>query len=105
MIELRIHNAGSGIRTMRRQRGMSLRQLATRLGWDKCRLSKYETGRLSLSLPVLDEIAQALHYPPEALVLYCLKHHYPRMCLKGSRAETLMERLITELEGVDSQQP
>lgn len=97
---LRIDGAGRFIRQLREEAGFKLNELALSLGWDKGRLSKYENGRLAVSLPVLEEIAVGLGLRPEVVVFRCMKHLYPK--LSGSEAGTLLETLIHELGGTDS---
>ena len=93
----KIDRVGQAIRTLRKQSGLSLAELAHSLGWDKGRLSKYENDRLALSLPVLEEIARALRQRPEVVLLYCLKHRYPKLSLAGSEVGTLLDRLVEKL--------
>ena len=60
-------------------------------------LSKYETDQLSMSLPVLDRIAEGLGIAPVALLLECLKHRYPNLSSPKSRVGVLMTKLVQEL--------
>jgi len=60
-------------------------------------LSKYETNRLGLSLPVIEKIAGALELPPLFVVLQCLKHRYPNLSKPDSKAGQILERLVREL--------
>ncbi len=72
MAEIKIEGAGAAIRSLRRKKGLSIRELAERLSWDRGRLSRYENDRLALSLNAIQQIAESLGEPPEALVLECL---------------------------------
>ena len=75
---------------------MSLRELATRLGWDRGRLSKYETDAVGLTLPVIEEIAAGLQLRPEVVVLKCIQSRYP--ALKKSDAGRYLANLVNALE-------
>ena len=76
---------------------MSLRELAERLGWDRGRLSKYETNTLGLTLPLIEEIAKALEMRTEVVVLECLMNRYPS--LKSSEVGKHLKRAVNCLEG------
>ncbi len=93
----KIPNAGEALRSLRQSFGLSLRELADRVGWDKARLSKYENDQLGLSLPVLEEIARALGQRPEVVVLYCLKHRYPSLSVEGSETGDLLDTLVQQM--------
>jgi transcriptional regulator with XRE-family HTH domain len=92
---LKIAGAGPAIRQLRQAAGLSLEDLADRLGWDKGRLSKYETDRLGLSISIIEEIARALGRRPEVVALYCLKQRYPK--LSSSEVGCLLDSLVEEL--------
>ena len=96
MRELQIEKAGQVIRDLRSERGIGLNELAARMGWDKGRLSKYETNQLGLSLSAVGEIAKALHVRPEVLVFECLKQVYPRL-RRDSEERQLLEQLIEKM--------
>ena len=85
------------IRTLRQQAGLSLEEMARRIGWDKGRLSKYENSRLGLSLPVIEDIAKALGERPEVVVLRCLKERYPALSSSKSEVGRLVQHLVDEL--------
>ena len=60
---------GQQLARARKQAGLTVRQLTARLEWnDHSRLTNYETGRRSVSVVVLFEIAQALGQSPAALL-------------------------------------
>jgi len=92
---LKIDGVGEVVRGLRQEAELSLEELADRLGWDKGRLSRYETNRRALSLPVIEAIAHALGKAPEYLVLRCLQHRYPK--LAGSEEGRLLEKAFDEL--------
>lgn len=61
---------GQRLADARRLAGLTVRQLAERLGWsDHSRLSNYESGRRSVNVPTLIAIAQALGVPAAALLV------------------------------------
>jgi transcriptional regulator with XRE-family HTH domain len=61
---------GQRLATARKAAGLTVRQLAERLGWpDHSRLTNYETGRRALSVVTLIEIAQVLSQAPAALLV------------------------------------
>src|SRR5687767_4065994 len=60
---------GSRIADARRFSGMSVRELATRLGWPHSTLNNYETGRRPIPLDRLFAVAGALHRPPAAFLV------------------------------------
>ena len=94
---LQLNGAGCAIRKLRADAGLSLRELAKRLGWDRGRLSKYETDERALSLPVIEELAEGLDKPPLVVVLRCLEYVYPDLSTPDSKAATLVRRLVAEL--------
>ena len=94
---LKLPRSGRSIRLLREGRGLTLENLADRLGWNKGRLSKYENGRLSVTLTVLEQIAKALDERTEVVVLYCLKHCYPELSLAGSKTGHLLQKLVDSL--------
>ena len=77
--DLTIRGAGSAIRALRTEAGLSLAGLADKCGWDKSRLSKYETGGVGLSLDELERIAKALGKPVLVVVHRCLRERYPNL--------------------------
>jgi transcriptional regulator with XRE-family HTH domain len=61
---------GQRLAAARKAAGLTVRQLAERLGWpDHSRLTSYETGRRAVSVVTLMEIAQALGQAPAALLV------------------------------------
>ena len=93
--EVTIPSAGDAIRALREQAGLSLQELADRVGWDKSRLSKYENNRLALALPAIDAIAHGLDLAPAAVVYHCLKHRYPALTLADSESGQLLSQLLS----------
>jgi transcriptional regulator with XRE-family HTH domain len=91
----KLHKAGSVIRELREEAGLSLSDLAQKMGWDKGRLSKYENDGLGLSAQTIEKIATALNFNPEVLLLKCLQHKYPR--LAEAKTGKLIEEAIREL--------
>ena len=61
---------GQRLAAARKAAGLTVRQLADRLGWpDHSRLTSYETGRRTTSVVTLIEIARALGQAPAALLV------------------------------------
>lgn len=96
--KLKIDSAGGAVRALREQAGLSLQELAERVGWDKGRLSKYENNHLGLSLSALDELAAGLGVPSTTLLIDCLKHRYPSLNHPQSRVGRLLDQLTRELD-------
>jgi transcriptional regulator with XRE-family HTH domain len=73
MRNTRVASAGVGqiLRQLRREAGLTIEQVASKLGWDKSRLSRYETNQIGLSNCVLEKIAGAIGLPPAFVVLSC----------------------------------
>lgn len=82
------------IKDLRERSEQSLADVAGELGWDKGRLSRYENDQRALSLPVIEELAPVLGETPEAIVLACLKHRYPRLARPNSKVGRAVEGLI-----------
>jgi transcriptional regulator with XRE-family HTH domain len=94
---------GEGLRSLRKSYGLTLPQLAARLGWDKARLSKYEMGKRSMSLSVMEEIAAKLGQDPEVLILYLLKHRYPRLAEEDSELGNLVTELVQQVQEYEAE--
>ena len=104
--EITIPTAGDTIRALREQAGLSLQELADRVGWDKGRLSKYENNHLALALPALDTIAHGLDLAPAVVVYNCLKHRYPALTLAESERGQLVKELVDQMnEGESTNAP
>jgi transcriptional regulator with XRE-family HTH domain len=95
--ELHVTSAGEAIRSLRLQAGLSLNDLAGRLGWDKGRLSKIENGHLALTLSVIEKIAEALDQSPLSIVVACLRERYPDLASRNSKAGRILDDLTREL--------
>jgi len=93
-----IGKVGEAIRNLRLNAGISMSELANRLGWDKARLSKYENNRLGLTLSSIERIAAALGKHPEFVVFECLATKYPRLNDPKSAIGKLLQDLIVELD-------
>lgn len=66
-------HVGGRIRTIRKGKKMSIRQLADAINKTKACVSKYEKGEITLDIPTLFEIAQVLEVAPERLINYEVK--------------------------------
>ena len=95
--EVTIPAAGDAIRALREEAGLSLQELADRVGWDKGRLSKYENNHLALALPAIDTIARGLDLAPAVVVYNCLKHRYPALTLAESESGPLVKALVDKM--------
>lgn len=60
---------GGRIAEARRSAGLSVRELATALGWPHSTLNNYETGRRPVPLDRLFAIAAALHRPAASFLV------------------------------------
>jgi transcriptional regulator with XRE-family HTH domain len=60
---MKVEEIGSKIRTQRKKGGLTLEQLARKVGISAITLQRIETGKSSPSVIVLDEIAAALNRP------------------------------------------
>lgn len=60
---------GRRIAEARQAGGLTVRELATRLGWPHSTLANYERGRRPLTLARLDAIARALHRVPASFLV------------------------------------
>lgn len=60
---------GVRVAEARRAAGMTVRDLATALGWPHTTLNNYETGRRPIPLERLAAIARALHRPPASFLV------------------------------------
>lgn len=56
------------IRVARRRAGLTQKELAARVGRDQSQISRIETGRLALTVPLLLRLANALRVAPGALL-------------------------------------
>jgi len=92
-----LDSAGEAIRALREQAGLSLTELADRLGWDKGRLSKYENNQLGMSRVVIEQIANALGLESLYVHIECLKVHYPHLRRPNSKLGVLLDQLVNEL--------
>lgn len=90
----RIDSAGEAVRIAREQAGMTLAEVAERLGWDKSRLSRYETDSVALSAETIIEIAGALRIHPEQLLFECLKLKFPRLADTGTQLGALFAEML-----------
>ncbi|MCA2016259.1 helix-turn-helix transcriptional regulator [Vibrio tritonius] len=61
---------GGRIRAYRKTRGLTIAQLAERIHKSRATVSKYETGEISLDMPMLFTLASALNITPNQLIDY-----------------------------------
>lgn len=60
---------GQRIAAARQEAGLSVRELAERIGWPRDTLVNYELGRRAITIEKLDQIAMALNIPAAALLI------------------------------------
>lgn len=60
---------GKRIAVARQRAGLSIGDLATRIGWPRDTLVNYELGRRAITIERLQVIAEALRVPPAILLL------------------------------------
>lgn len=63
-------NTGKAIRTFRKKNKLTVQELADRICKSKATVSKYESGKISLDLDTLFDIAQVLQAPPRAVIIH-----------------------------------
>lgn len=86
MADIKAKGLGALLRRLREEAGLSQAGLAGRLGWDKGRLSKYETGSLAVSFKTLDKLALALGLEPAGVAALAFVFASPRL-LERAQAE------------------
>lgn len=57
----------------RREANMTQEDLANRLGWQRTRIAKIESGERRIDVPEFISIANALYIPPETLLTRVLR--------------------------------
>ena len=82
---------------MRERAGLSLSELADRVGVDKSSLSKYENNQLSMSFSVLERVSAGLGVSPLLVLVQCLRHRYPSLRRPNSKVGALVNELVSEL--------
>lgn len=60
---------GQRIAVARQRAGLSIRELADRIGWPRDTLVNYELGRRAITVEKLDQIAAVLGIPAAALLI------------------------------------
>ena len=76
---------GANIRRLRNQHGLTLQELAPRLGMSHQQLQKYEKGANRVSAGVLYHVARVLCVPVDALFVGVDDGSYPDRATKGLR--------------------
>lgn len=69
MLHEQSRTVGQRIAAARQGVGLSIRELAERIGWPRDTLVNYELGRRAITIEKLDQIAAALHIPAAALLI------------------------------------
>lgn len=91
---------GERIKDLRKEHGWSQAELAQKVGAESQRISRYETGKLTPSIPALVRLAEALDTSIDYLVI----DDAPRRPLQGADLH-LAERIIElgQLDDTDRQ--
>lgn len=63
-------NMGVRLAAIRREKNLSLRQLAANCTIDASNISKIERGQINIKLTTLFELADALEVPPQTLITF-----------------------------------
>ncbi|MDQ7313759.1 helix-turn-helix transcriptional regulator [Stenotrophomonas sp. Sm8] len=96
------------LRQARGRRGLSQREVGMRMGLDKdtasARISRYESGAMSISLEALFELAQALDVPP-AYLLATTPALADAILALGVQSEAQQIKLSQALEGLAALPP
>ena len=77
MSEPALESAGEVVRALRCEVGLSLRDFAEKLGWDKSRISRIENNETKLTSSAINEIATALGKPTELVLVRCFEASFP----------------------------
>ena len=93
----KLHPAGSAIKSLREEKGVSLNALSKKIGWNKSQLSRYENNQIGITNEAIEKIAQGLELPPLYVLFNCLKQIYPDLSEPTHKAGKLIESLIKEL--------
>ena len=95
---------GQRVAAARKGAGLTVRQLAERLGWpDHSRLTSYETGRRALTVVTFMEIAQALGQAPAALLAESSEEALIMNQVAGSRERA--QQLAYLIHLLDEEEP
>lgn len=90
---IQLGSAGRELKMIRQEKNLSLNQLASRLDWDKGRLSRYENNKVALSTESIEKIAEALGIPATQLVIRLLKGIYPEFSDSSNSVGKLFNKL------------
>ncbi|MFS8413185.1 XRE family transcriptional regulator [Xanthomonas campestris pv. campestris] len=96
------------LRQAREQRGLSQREVGMRMGLDKdtasARISRYESGAMSISLEALFEMAEALEVPP-AFLLASTPGMADAILALGEQSDRQQDQLAKVLAALTNLQP
>jgi len=92
-------DAGSVIRELREERGLSQAQLAAKIGatWNRSRICKVESGDMKVTKSAIHLFADAFNMRPEKLFFLCLRSQYP--ALETGKVGDALQQLVDLLEG------
>jgi len=85
---------GDRIAEVRRSAGLTVRDLATMLGWPHSTLNNYETGRRPIPLARLAKIAEALHRPTASFLVETTDEAELIAALAGNVEKCLQVKLV-----------
>ncbi|MFA4445496.1 helix-turn-helix transcriptional regulator, partial [Xanthomonas perforans] len=96
------------LRQARERRGLSQREVGMRMGLDKdtasARISRYESGAMSISLEALFEMAEALEVPP-AFLLASTPGMADAIMALGEQSHTQQDQLAKALMALSKLEP
>jgi transcriptional regulator with XRE-family HTH domain len=95
--KFKIKSSGDIIRSLRKEKKISLRDLESKTKISRSLLSRYENGQLSISIDSLEAIAKVIGIPVPYLVIELLKHKYSYLTDKKSNISNILNKLSTAL--------
>src|SRR5437763_506285 len=97
MSDVRIGEVGEILRMAREDAGLSLQNVADRLGCNRATVSKYESNKIAVSLDIVESIADAVGCPKDQLVLQCLQQRYSTSKHRNSPIGKLFGQLLKNI--------
>lgn len=93
---------GKRINTLRKERGMSIDDLADKLGKNRTTIYRYENGDIeNLPLDILDPLAKALNTTPAHLMGWDTKNMSSMRIIDGEKESTYLCTDATNVKHVD----
>lgn len=97
--------AGGFLRKLRLDAGVGLRELSRRTGFGPGELSKYENGKVGITLDIVDAVADALQLPREYAALTCLLGRYRKLADRRNPIGKAFEALRLETQKLAPRSP